>query len=100
MCRIAIWEDPRYYDFYLRRVSYGDDTPDDAEEKADHRDDDPRFALRPDHRGEERAGGGNTGEALIRALAVTAILAILAGWFVWIRLWQLRRRVATWLVTG
>lgn len=98
--RKQILEDPRYYDFYLRRLSYGDDTPDDAEEEADRRDDDPRFALRPDHRGEKRADGDNTDEALIRALAVTASLATLAGWFVWIRLWQLRRRVATWIVTG
>jgi hypothetical protein len=96
--------DQRYYDFYLRRVSYGDDTPDDdttddAEDEANRRDDDPGFALRPDRRGEMLVGD-DTVEALIRALLVTSSLATLAGWFVWIRLWQLRRRVARWIVTG
>jgi hypothetical protein len=39
-------------------------------------------------------------EALIRALAVAASLATLAGWFVWLRLWQHRRRVAAWILPG
>jgi hypothetical protein len=37
-------------------------------------------------------------EALIRALVVAASLATLAGWFVWFRRWQHRRRVAAWLI--
>jgi hypothetical protein len=93
--RTQIAADPRYYDFYLRRVSYGDDTPDD-DEPAGRRDDASRSAVGPGHRGD----GGLTDEALIHALAVAASLATLAGWFVWIRLWQLRRRVATWIVAG
>ena len=97
--RRQIQTDPRYYDFYLRRVSYEDDTPDDPEEDADHRGDDPSD-LRSDHRGEGRAHHDDTLEPLLRAAAVAASLATLAGWFVWIRLWQLRRRVATWRVTG
>jgi hypothetical protein len=81
--RRQIAADPRYYDFYLRRESYGDDTPEHNQE-----------AVRPGHRGD----GGPTYKALIRALAVAASLATLAGWFVWIRLWQLRRRVAAWIL--
>lgn len=91
--REQIGADPRYYDFYLRRVSYGDDTPDDNEE-AGRWDDASRSAVRPDH----RSDGGHTWEALIRALAVAASLATLAGWFVLLRLWQHRRRVAAWIV--
>jgi len=80
-----------FYDFYLRRVSYGDDTPDDTHEEGDRRNG-PRFAPHP----EQHHPGDDTQEALIRAMA----MATLAGWFVWLRLWQLRRRVATWIVTG
>jgi hypothetical protein len=72
--RTQIAADARYYDFYLRRVSYGDD--------------------------EGRRGGGHMVAALIRALAVAASLATLAGWFVWLRLWQHRRRVAAWRLPG
>lgn len=77
--RQQIAADPTYYDFYLRRVSSGDG---------------------PELRSAARAGADRTPEAVIRALAVAASLATLAGWFVWIRLWQLRRRVAAWSVTG
>ena len=98
--RKQILADLRYYAFYLKRVSYGDDPPDDAEEEADQQDDDPQLAVRPEPRDEPRADGDPTDEAPLRALAVIAGLAILAGWFVWIRLWQLRRRAAAWIVTG
>lgn len=84
---------PGYYAFYLQRVSYGDDTPDDGEE-AGGRDDASRSVVPPVH----RADGGHMDQALIRALAVAASLATLAGWFVWIRLWQHRRRVAAWIL--
>jgi hypothetical protein len=89
--------DPRYYDFYLERVSYGDDTPDGTENDFDGRGNDPRSAL---HRAEQPADGDHAEKALIRALALTTGLATLAGWFVWIRLWQLRRRAAAWIVPG
>lgn len=68
-----IWEYRRYYDFYLRRVSYEDE-------------------------GEPRRGGEHAVATLIHALAVAASLATLAGWFVWLRLWGLRRRVAAWIL--
>jgi hypothetical protein len=84
---------PGYYDFYLQRESYGDDPPEDDEETG-RRDDGSRSAVHPHHRGD----GGHTYEALIRALVVAARLATLAGWFVWIRLWQLRRRAAAWIL--
>ena len=91
--RRQIEADPRYYNFYLRRESYGDDTPDDGEE-AGRSDDASRSAVRPDH----HSDGGHTYEAVIRGLAVAASLATLAGWFVWLRLWQHRRRVAAWIL--
>ena len=34
------------------------------------------------------------------ALTACSSLATLAGWFVWIRLWQLRQRIAAWIPTG
>jgi len=95
--RKQIGEDPHYFNVYLRRVSYGDDPPDDAEDVI-RWDPDPRFAVPSDYRGEQQRGGDDMGEALCRALAVAALLATLAGWFVWFRLWQHRRRVAAWLI--
>jgi hypothetical protein len=93
--RRQIQVDARYHHFYLRRNSYGDDTPDD-EQEASRQDPVPGLVLHPQPRGD----GDRLGEALCRALAVAAVLATLAGWFVWLRLWQLRRRAATWIVTG
>jgi hypothetical protein len=100
--------DPRYYDFYLRRISYGDDTPDNVSDEADSWNNAPVSAHFDDHGGDDRIGGdraddrragdGHTHEALIRAMALAASLATLAGWLVWIRLWQLRRRVARWVI--
>jgi hypothetical protein len=87
--------DVRYYPFYLRRNSYGDDTPDDDAEEASRQDPVPGLVLRPTPR-----GGAPLGEALCRGLAVAALLTTLAGWLVWLRLWQHRRRVATWIVPG
>lgn len=88
-----------YYDFYLRRVSYGNDTPEDTAEEPGRRDlVRSRLTPPPTPRSAARAGADPTRGVVIRALTVAASLATLAGWFVWIRLWQHRRRVAAWTV--
>ncbi|HEX7839978.1 MAG TPA: hypothetical protein VF469_21025 [Kofleriaceae bacterium] len=88
--------DTRYYDFYLERDSHGDDTPDGLDDEGD-----PWVDVdRQDHRGNEHPHDDSTPGAFFRVAAVASSLAILAGWFVWIRLWQLRRRAATWTTTG
>lgn len=93
--RDQMLRDPRSYHVYLQRMSYGDDT----HEELDHQDDGSRITGYAIRRG-ETANGDHTDEEWQHALAVAAGLATLAGWFVWIRLWQLRRRAATWIVTG
>ena len=49
-------------------------------------------------RAEPDGNGGHTVETVLRALAIAASLATLAGWFVWLRLWLHRRRVDAWIL--
>jgi len=71
--RHQIERDGRYYDFYLRTGPSVDEL-----------------------RRTARAERDRAHQLRLRTLAIAASLAVLAGWFVWIRLWLLRRRVATW----
>ena len=73
--RDQIGRDGRYYDFYLRTGPSVDELRRNA-----------------------RAERDRAHHLRLRTLALAASLAVLAGWFVWIRLWLLRRRVATWTV--
>lgn len=73
--RDEIGRDRRYYNFYLRTGP----SVDDLRRKA-------------------RAERDRAHHVRLLTLAIAANLAVVAGWFVWIRLWLLRRRVAVWTV--
>jgi hypothetical protein len=94
--RNQVRSDPRYYDFYLERDSHWDDAPDGLDDEGDARGD----VDRQGPRGNKHPHDDNTSGALFRVAAVASSLAVLAGWFVWIRLWQLRRRAVTWIIPG
>jgi len=98
--RYQIRQDPRYYDFYLKRDSHADDISDSIDDEDDPWGDSQEYADRHHHRGQNPSRDYNISGALLRAATVVLSLATLAGWFVWIRLWQLRRRAAIWIVTG
>jgi hypothetical protein len=81
--RKQIQIDPNYYDFYLKRD--GEDPHDDESHEADrHRD---------GHQGRPSDDSGSSAAAL-RTLAVSSTLVSIAGWIVWFRMRQLRRRAA------